>query len=652
MFDKVKPKGSNLYRGEIPFFLAGNKKNVVYLCSSKRNMNDYYWMLKDFYNGIVIKPEESNDSDYINFNYEIIEAINKNQNFIVLVTLEIFLKEYQYSGNRIQLEVGKKFDIKELVKKFDSNEYNRNYLIENRMEYSLRGDILDFFPINGEHPVRVEFFDDLIDRISFFDIESQRSIEKKESIELYMDNNKHDISNFLELFNGKIKESEMNYFIENREVLKYKLDEIIFAAPANKEENLRARFEVGAKDFSEISIKYFSSEEILVYRDFAEIKKLSEKKKIIICSDEELRYREIFQHATNINFEKYPLYEGFKNNNILYLSDRELKGIRVKRDKKGKTEIKHHDISQIKEGDYIIHENFGVGIYQGLEIINHEEYLIIKYADEDRLFVSTNNLSKIERFIVEPGKVPDVFRLGRKGFRNKREKIKEDLMIFAREIVAVQAKRNSHTGFMFGKDGLMQEEFEDGFPFTLTRDQVKAIEDVKRDMESGKVMDRIICGDVGCGKTEVAIRAAFKCVADGKQVAIMVPTTVLAQQHFERFEERFKNYPFNVELMSRLKTSREISECIKRIAQGSTDIIIGTHKILSDEIKFKDLGLVIIDEEQKFGVKSKEKLKQLQNNVDMLTLTATPIPRTLNLALLGIRDISTIETLPENRLPI
>lgn len=651
MFERVKIESNILYRGEVPFLLNKSEKNIVYLCSSKKNMNDYYWVLKDFYKGKIIKSHDGTDEDYINFNYSIMESLNKNEKFIVLVTLEFFLKEFKYSGNRVVLEKGKQIDLKNLIIKFQENGYKKNYLIEKRMDFSLRGNILDFFPINGEFPIRVELYDNVVERLVYFDIETQRTVEKKDKIDMYMDNNKKEISNFMEIFKDVKKDKFPICYLENKEILEYKLEKLIFDNYKNQD-TVKNQFRIGIQSFIEINNKRFLEEEISKYKNYENLKELSKEKEIIIFSDEEKRYTEIFKNYSNIQVNKYPLYEGFENNSILYLSDRELKGVRVRREKKQKIEIKHHDISQIKEGDYIIHENFGVGIYIGLKLINNNEYLIIKYADEDRLYVPMGNLDRIERFQVEPGNEPEVYRLGRKGFRKKREKLKDEMLKFAKEIVEIQAKRLLNRGFSFERDSLWQEEFEDGFPYTLTKDQSKAVDDVKRDMENNKVMDRIICGDVGCGKTEVAIRAAFKAVQDGKQVVLMVPTTILAQQHYERFKERLKNFPFVVDLLSRLKNDREQKECIKNIEKGGIDIIIGTHKILSKDIKFKDLGLVIIDEEQKFGVKAKEKLKYLKNNVDMLTLTATPIPRTLNLALLGIRDISIIESLPENRVPI
>ncbi|MGL5985180.1 MAG: DEAD/DEAH box helicase, partial [Cetobacterium sp.] len=250
------------------------------------------------------------------------------------------------------------------------------------------------------------------------------------------------------------------------------------------------------------------------------------------------------------------------------------------------------------------------------------------------------------------GKVPELYNLGRKGFKKRREKLEEDMLKFAKEIVQIQARRSLKNGYKFSADTVWQEEFEEQFSYIETRDQKNAIEDVKRDMESSKVMDRIVCGDVGYGKTEVAIRSTFKCVMDGKQALIIAPTTVLAQQHFDVFKERYKDYPITLELLSRAVPDKDQKDTIQKFEKGSIDIIIGTHRVLSGDLKPKNLGLIIVDEEQKFGVKDKEKLKKIKHNIDMLTLTATPIPRTLNYALLGIRDLSVIETPPSGRLPI
>ena len=400
-----------------------------------------------------------------------------------------------------------------------------------------------------------------------------------------------------------------------------------------------------------IEIQKFSEEELKQFEVIDRVKKLSENTKITIYSEEATRYKEIFKDYS-LKFEKYPLFEGYKTDDKLILTDREIKGIRVKRERVEKKALRYKAVDEIKEQDYVIHENFGVGIFLGLENIEGQDYLKIKYADEDKLYVPVDSINKIEKFINISDVIPEIYKLGRKGFKRKKDKLSEDIEIFAKEIIKIQAKRNLGNGFKFSKDTVMQEEFEETFPFTETPAQLKAIEDVKRDMESGKIMDRLICGDVGYGKTEVAIRATFKAVMDGKQVILLVPTTVLAEQHYERFSERFKNYPVHIEILSRVQSKKEQVESLKRIENGSADLVIGTHRLLSDDIKFKDVGLLIIDEEQKFGVKAKEKLKKIKGDIDVLTLTATPIPRTLNLSLLGIRDLSVIDTSPEGRQKI
>ncbi|MGL4533909.1 MAG: DEAD/DEAH box helicase [Fusobacteriaceae bacterium] len=637
------------YRGEIPFFLKEKKNNIIYLCHSKKNMNDYYLTLKDFYKGKIIKPEDSREEDYINFNYSIQNTLEKKEKFIILCSLEFFLKEYIYSGNKINIKKNSKINLKDIIKKLEENKFVKNYLVEEKMQYSLRGDILDFFSLDMEYPARIEFFGDTVERITFFSIENQKTIEKKDEIDLYMDSNKDKNKNFLSLFSQEsLKKIELYY--ENSEILNYKLEEMSFENKSELEE-LKNRYINNINNFEEIKLTSFSGEELIDFGNFEKLKEISKESIINIYSEEKKRYSEIFIEYPNIKIFKYPLYEGFRNSGNLNISDRELKGIRVKRERKNRKEIKTHDINEIKEGDYIIHENFGVGLYEGMKIINESEYLLIKYAGEDKLFVPINNLNKIEKFIIEPGNEPEIYKLGRKGFKKKREKLKSELLKFALEIVEIQSKRGMSDGIVFSSDTIWQEEFEDGFPYNLTKDQTEAIEEVKKDMESSKVMDRIICGDVGCGKTEVAMRAAFKAIDSGKQVLLMVPTTVLAEQHYDRFINRFKNFPFTIEILSRLKSEKEEKEIKKKISSGGIDIIIGTHMLLSSTIKFSNLGLIIVDEEQKFGVKAKEKLKKIKSNADLLTLTATPIPRTLNLALLGIRDISIIETLPANRQP-
>lgn len=639
------------YRGKIPFLLKELKGNILYLCSSNKNIEDYYDVLEDIYGGKLLKLESSQIKEELEKdNYDLLEILKSGDKFIILTSLDAVLRDYFLEGKRFCIEIGKNIDAKTLEEELEKNGYTRNYMVEDRNQFSIRGDIFDIFPKNSEYPVRIEFsFGDEIERVTYFDIETQKSIEKKSSIDMYINSNNEERKTLFSLL-GRL--DNVHIFMENRELLEYKLGEILKDV-GEAEVELRERFQELVNVAEQVEITKFEYDELHSFEDVEYIKKLGTdpRLKIKIVSEEEKRYREIFQ-GENFEFERYPLFEGYRDGDTLVLTDRELKGVRVKRERRDRGFQRYKNVSEIQEGDYIIHENYGVGIYLGVEIIDGHDYLKIKYADEDKLFVPIEGIGKIGKYISYSGEIPEIYKLGRKGFRKKREKITEELIQFAKEIVEIQAKRELEAGYIFAPDTLWQEEFEEGFPYRETTSQLKAIEDVKRDMESPRVMDRVVCGDVGFGKTEVAIRAAFKAAIEGKQVVVMVPTTILAQQHYERFTERMKNYPITIELLSRLSSLKEQKTTLDNILSGAVDIVIGTHRILSEDVKFKDLGLVIIDEEQKFGVKAKEHLKRLRNKIDMLTLTATPIPRTLNLALLGIRDLSVIDTPPEGRKPI
>ena len=645
---KSEIKNGKLYRGGVPFFLEAQENQVIYISSSNKNIIDYYFTLKENLDVLKIENYNYTEEEFDCITFELLEKL-KDKNSKILISIESVFAEYFLNSDLLKFEIGKEYKLNEIIQKLENSRFKKNYLVERRGEYSLRGDILDIFPSDGKHPIRLEFFDNELEEIRIFDSETQKSLEKLSEIQMYINKNKDEKYTFLDLLE-KIENRERKIYLENEEILNYKVEEYILDK-REIESDIRLEYSKVKKIAKKVQLERFKEEEIEKYKDYDYLKKLSKKKSIILLTEEKRRYLEIFQ-GTSIKIERNPHYEGFKNKEELVLTDRELKGIRVRRSEKKPDGVKFKKIDQILPNDYIIHETYGVGIYLGVEDINGADYLKIKYADEDKLFVPIASLNKIERYISEPGVIPDIFRLGRKGFRKRQEKIKKEIEKFARELIEIQARRAKNTGYAFSKDTVWQEEFEEGFPYNETKDQLKAIFDVKEDMESHGVMDRIVCGDVGYGKTEVAMRAAFKALMDGKQVVILAPTTVLAAQHFERFKERFQNFPLELELLSRLKTPKEQKIAIKKLKDGVIDLIIGTHRLLSKDIVFKDLGLVIIDEEQKFGVKAKEHLKTMRINVDMLTLTATPIPRTLNLALLGIRDISIIQTPPTNRLPI
>lgn len=312
--------------------------------------------------------------------------------------------------------------------------------------------------------------------------------------------------------------------------------------------------------------------------------------------------------------------------------------------------------TDLKPGDYVVHVNHGIGRYEGIETMtvagSQRDYLVVRYAGEDKLYVPTDQVGLLQKYIGVEDSPPKLYKLGGNEWNRVKSKVKESVQDMAKGLLELYAARQTIQGHAFGKDTVWQQEFEDAFPYEETPDQWRAIQEVKRDMESPRPMDRLLCGDVGYGKTEVAIRAAFKAVMDSKQVAVLVPTTILAQQHYSTFSERFKGFPINVAVLSRFQSEKEQAEVIKGLKNGSIDVVIGTHRVLGPDVHFKDLGLLVVDEEQKFGVAHKERLKELRKEVDVLTLTATPIPRTLHMAMAGVRDMSIIDTPPEDRFPI
>ena len=371
--------------------------------------------------------------------------------------------------------------------------------------------------------------------------------------------------------------------------------------------------------------------------------------------DRVLKPREVIVMSGNVRQGyEYPLV------NFVVITQTDIFGKERHKKKKHKSRFQGRhvqDFNELSVGDYVVHENHGLGVYRGVEKIEvdgvFKDYIKIEYAGNSNLYILATQLDMLQKYAgADAEKVPKINKLGSQEWYKTKYKVKGAVKDIAKELVELYSARQNRQGFAYSKDTVWQKEFEETFPYEETSDQLKAIEETKLDMESHKIMDRLICGDVGYGKTEIAIRAAFKAVQDGKQVAFLVPTTILAKQHYNTFVQRMKNYPVRIDMLSRFRTSKEVDETIKGLKSGEVDIVIGTHKILNKSIKYKDLGLLIVDEEQRFGVTHKEKLKEIKQNVDVLTLTATPIPRTLHMSLAGIRDMSVLEEAPVDRVPI
>lgn len=623
-------------------------------------------------------------------------------------------KKLSLEKNTTKLEPGGEITYDDLIEYLDMLDYARDKFVGNPGDFSIRGSIIDFWSFSEKHPCRVEFDGDFLESIRYFDSESQRSTGKTEAVTLapnistseneeltdifeYLDKSiifasqyhleelfekpKKIISetNVDDSIEDELKEEifEENSITEERqettkeiEVIPYTLDELL-----SKNVKWIIEQEIGEENRYNIPIleaPIVNSNFDLLFNILTEY--ASKDFQILIATENEFQSKRLldllfdFQNAIGdlldsgiIRIIELPIKAGFvaKEDKLLVLTDYQLfnKPYRTKVTSKSKyKKSKVKDFASIKRGDYVVHEAFGIGKYVGLETIKigliEQESIKLIYANNDVVYVNLNYLSLIKRFSSHEDVHPRLSTLGSNEWKNTKKKVKGKIKEAARDLIKLYAQRKATPGFKFSEDTIFQKELEASFFYEDTPDQTSVTEQVKADMEYESPMDRLVCGDVGFGKTEIAVRAAFKAVSDSKQVGILVPTTILAEQHFNTFKDRLNQFPVKVAVLSRFVKQSVQKEILLKLAKGDVDIVIGTHRLLSKDIKFKDLGLLIIDEEHRFGVMAKEKLRSIRANVDTLTLTATPIPRTLNLSLLGARDLSIITTPPPNRQSI
>ncbi|NBD28092.1 transcription-repair coupling factor [Paenibacillus glycinis] len=659
---------------------------------------------------------------------------------------------------RIGLKVGETLALEAFLRQMVELGYERVDKVEGKGEMSVRGGIVDFFPLTSPHPYRVEWFDDEIDSIRTFDSSDQRSIEKLDAYsvppcqELTADKRRFEnaaqhASELLEQQLQKMtdrtakdrlraeigaeieKLREHHYFPEIYKYISLLYPErqtlfdyvpsdtlLIYDEPTRLIETGRQleRDEVewsthlltNGKSLPALALAR-PSDDVLFHRPFPTLflslflrqiphtqpqnilnvvsramqnfhgqmnvlkaemerwRKAGATVMMLAGSAERMdRMRRVLH---DYGIEPPTLIEGnlqsgfeLPSVHLIVITEGEMfsqKQRKARRlDKKMDNAERIKSYTELKVGDYVVHQNHGIGKYMGigtLEIAGiHKDYMHIMYAGGDKLSVPIEQIDLIQKYVGNEEKEPKVYKLGGSEWTRVKSKAQSSVKDIADELIKLYAERQATTGFGFGQDTSYQQEFEAMFPYDETVDQLRAIAEIKKDMQTPRPMDRLLCGDVGYGKTEVAVRAAFKAAIEGKQVAILVPTTILAQQHYETFRERFAGFPFNVQVLSRFRSKKDQSATMKGLKAGTVDVVIGTHRLLSQDVIFKDLGLLIVDEEQRFGVSHKEKLKRLKTNVDVLTLTATPIPRTLHMSMLGVRDLSVIETPPENRFPV
>ncbi|WP_093217466.1 transcription-repair coupling factor [Sediminibacillus albus] len=671
---------------------------------------------------------------------------------------------------QLEFRLEKEIDIDKYLSALIEMGYERVDMVSTPGEISLRGGIIDLYPLTEANPIRVELFDDEVDSIRYFDAESQRSLEKIDNVtigpatELLLTPSditsgarilEEELANSLQkLKKTEDKEKlaavvnhdldrlrqqerfqEMNKYIgyfyqEPGSLLDYLpehglviLDEMSrIQETANRLDEEEADWHhsllEGSQIVRNISISFdwhqiwakmkqprlymsvflrhipntnpqnlvnmscramqqFHGQMNLLKNEITRWQKNDFS--IIIFAPNEQRAEKIQAVLADYDMEanrgpsniELPVAKptiiidnisgGFELpiHKVAILTESELfkkRTSRPKRKQKISNAERIKNYQELKVGDYVVHANHGIGRYLGIETLEvnglHKDFMLLKYMGDDKLFVPIDQIDLVQKYVGSEGKEPKLYKLGGSEWKKVKSKVQSSVEDIADDLIKLYAEREATKGHAFSEDTLMQREFEDAFPYQETEDQLRCIDEIKKDMERPQPMDRLLCGDVGYGKTEVAIRAAFKAIAEGKQVAILVPTTILAQQHYETIMERFQGHAVNIGLLSRFRTRKQQKETLDGLKKGLVDIVIGTHRLLSKDVEYKSIGLLIVDEEQRFGVKHKEKIKQLKTNVDVLTLTATPIPRTLHMSMLGVRDLSVIETPPENRFPI
>lgn len=617
-----------------------------------------------------------------------------------------------YKKSIISLSKNQEYDIKRLEKDLYNIGYKNETFVNKTGEYAPRGFVLDIFPLGMDNPIRVEFWGDVIDSIKTFDIETQLTKNNIENIQILP--NTEFISN-IEISEAErkqknlIKYSEVtnisNYFDNpklvyidyNNVKLGYQniLEDIVnFNQEKNLPNDTKYMFELESLNnenslylssfddipFDDIKTKKYISGNIENFAMSTDkinnklTKFINNKKTVIICLKDKYTVNKVIEELKNDNFiftNLKDIYQnkinlvvkninrGFEFDNYIVISEAEFfnrknNNILYKSSFKYGTRIK--DITKLNVGDYVVHVSYGIGQYKGLKTLSKnglmKDYLMVEYSGGDKLYIPVEKIELITKYSANDGIIPKINKLGGTEWAKTKAKLKKKIEDITQDLLKLYAERKRTKGFAFFKDTEEQAIFEASFPFEETKDQLRAITEIKKDMESENPMDRLLCGDVGFGKTEVAFRAIYKAILSGKQVAFLCPTTILSNQHFNNAIDRFKNTGVNIEVLNRFVSSTKTKDVIERLKKGNVDLLIGTHRILSKDIIFKDLGLLVVDEEQRFGVKHKEKIKEYKNNIDVLTLSATPIPRTLQMSVAGLRGLSLIETPPVNRYPV
>lgn len=682
-----------------------NKDEAQYFKSDLENLlvGEHIYFLPDSY----LKPYNTSRENAMGVQerIETLNALRKNNKRIFVsygsAIAEYVVDKVELEKSSIDIARGQSLDTEFLMEFLEVNGFERRDFVFEPGEFSLRGGIVDLFSFAHEFPFRIEFDGEIIENIRTFDVNDQLSVKEIAHFSLLPNvqdqRDQETTVSIAEYFDPKtiVVAQDLAYQIDDlakawekaiqthQEAVDFGR-EIIPKHPKQVWNTPKGLF-TSIQPFAQIHcsvtrptgkveiIEFFQQPQPLFKRNFTMLidwmnanQKSGFKTLVFSENARQIERLQTILQDTQASAEFDPIYQGLsagfvdQDIKIAFTTEHQLfdKFYRPKSRQRysSQTSLTLRELKNLKPGDYVTHVDHGIGRFAGLEKMEvkgvQQEVVRIVYKDNDLLYVSVNSLHKISKFTGKDGTAPAMHKLGSPQWDKQKKATKKKVKDIARELISLYAKRKAQQGFAFGPDNYLQMELEASFFYEDTPDQAKAVEDTKRDMESAQPMDRLICGDVGFGKTEVAMRAAFKAVCDSKQVAILVPTTILAQQHYRSFSKRFAGFPITVDYINRFKSTKEQKTTLEKVKSGKVDVLIGTHRLLGKDIEFKDLGLMIIDEEQKFGVAAKEKLKEFKVNVDSLTLTATPIPRTLHFSLMGARDLSIINTPPPNRQPV
>ncbi len=714
--DKNQIQITNLVGSSMSFVISEtfkkDDKSYLLIFNDKEeaayHLNDLEQLLTQkrvlFYPGSYRRPYQIEETDNANvlMRSEVLNRINSRKKPTIIVSypealFEKVVTKKDLERNTLKLSVSESVSLDFVNEILFEYNFNRVDFVTEPGDFSVRGGIIDVFSFSNDEPFRIEFFGDEIDSIRTFDVETQLSKEKLRKASVMSNVENKTLQEKRESFLQYIASNTV-IFLKNKDLLIGKLDKLFVRAESafselSKELNHAKPIDLFCNgsfiqnqlsDFRVASFETYTTGDRPIINFITKVQPSFNKQfdllienlneyhtkgftNYIFCANEQQaqRFHDIFEDAKEeVHYQTivFPLYQGFIDleEKIVCYTDHQIferyHKFRLKNGYAKKQSITLKELNNLDIGDYVTHIDHGIGKFGGLQKIDvegkNQEAIKLIYGDRDILYVSIHSLHKISKFNGKDGKAPKIYKLGSGAWKKIKQKTKKRVKEIAYNLIKLYAKRKMQKGLAFGPDTHIQHELEASFIYEDTPDQYTATQDVKTDMEKEQPMDRLVCGDVGFGKTEIAIRAAFKAVDNGKQVAILVPTTILAFQHYKTFTKRLEKFPVRIDYLNRFRTTKQRNEAIEGVNDGSIDIIIGTHQLTNKKIKFKDLGLLIIDEEQKFGVAVKDKLKTIKENVDTLTLTATPIPRTLQFSLMAARDLSVISTPPPNRHPI